>query len=663
MSVSSATRPVGVPAAGPPSRRRGWRRPEYAVAAVVFGLAVVLALLIHAHHLQGVPGVLRGSAPGLVLFVVCGDALAQALVPAEWWPLRGVFALALGAAASGMVLMAFGVAHVPLSVSLWLTLALGLAAAVWVRRRGLGERGRVAPASGEMRWRVLAPWLAVLVTVWLVALIPAARTGADTIYGENPDASQVAGIAVLFQHVPPTATDAALPLDTVPQEWRFRYPIFYPLAAASNLSHFDPIRVFPAIVALLAVMCAFGFGMLAVQFLGAPPASGPAVAGVIGLSWILQHLAWHPYWNQLWGLALFPYAVLFGWRFVRDGGARTGVLFGLTVLMLWLAYPLALPYPLVIVGALWIAYWRRPRWPTMAGARAWIGAAVVLLLLAPAVVGAVLKLEEAIKQLVTPGSALWGGDIHRFTPFGMFAGTGGGILPALAVLALAGYGLLALPTRPRIALGAVLAALCLLDLRFRLTSSGAYMDFKHLSFVGPVVLTLAAAAVMRLIWSRRRGAVAIGALVAVAWTVAALAQDRAEGFLLPQQVTPQMFQIRQWAARLPRGASVRVDIPARGLGGYQLWAVYMLGDHPVDSPTPVLDTTYAHAAGGVRADYSLSLRYVPNANPRVKIPFPPRLFAVDPPLFENSQFVLRRIVWPKRYDNVPDTSSTRQIGS
>ena len=73
-----------------------------------------------------------------------------------------------------------------------------------------------------------------------------------TIYGQNPDAHQVAGIAVLFQHVPPTGTDVALPIDTVPSPWRFRYPIFYPLAAAAQLGHLDPITAFPAIAGAAA---------------------------------------------------------------------------------------------------------------------------------------------------------------------------------------------------------------------------------------------------------------------------------------------------------------------------------------------------------------------------------------------------------------------------
>ena len=117
-----------------------------------------------------------------------------------------------------------------------------------------------------------------------------------------------------------------------------------------------------------------------------------------------------------------------------------------------------------------------------------------------------------------------------------------------------------------------------------------------------------------------------------------------------------MFQIRQWSARLPPGATVRVDIP---VSGTQLWAVYMLGDRPVDTPTPVVHTTYAHANLGFRADYSLSVRSL--LIDHRYVPVPARLYAVDPPVFENSMFVLRRIVWPKRYKNIPDTASVRLV--
>ncbi len=658
MSATSIEPAAGTP---PEPRRPLLRRPtsETLTFLAVALAAALLALLIHAHHLQGVPGILRGTAASLVLFLAAGDALACLLIPASWRAVRPVFALAFGAAAGSLVLTAFGVLHVPLHVSLWGTLALGIAASVLVRRRGIAVgAARGAPPAGWRAQRRL--WIAVLVVVWLVALIPAARTGADTVYGQNPDASQVVGIAVLFQHVPPTATDVALPLDTVPQEWRFRYPIFYPLAAASNLVHDDPVRVFPAIVALLMVIAVFGFGWLAVECLGARRWAGPAVAAVIGFSWVVEHLAWHPYWNQLWGLAMFPYAVLFGWRALRDGERVSAWLCLFTLVMLWLAYPLALPYPLVILLGLLIAYWRRPRLPSLRGARAWLLVLLALALLLPAVVGAVIKLKQALTQLLSSSSTLWGGDIKHFLPIGLFTGTGGGIVPALVVLAVALLGLRALPRRPAMAIGIVLAALCLLDLRFRLVASGPYMDFKHLSFVGTLVLTLAAAAVMRMIGAADRRVVAVGAVALVAWGAAAFVQDRSDGFLLPQQASAQTFQIRQWMARLPRGASIRVDIPP---SGQQLWAVYMLGSHPACSLEPIVGTTYAHVAFGGRAQYALALRYDPAYGPESRVPEPPRWWAIGPPVFENSTYVIRRIRLPARFDAAPYTCSQRLVGS
>ncbi len=653
-----------------PSRRalRGpaWiREPALVVPALVAVIAAGLAGISHSHHLGGLPGLIRGSAASLILFLVCGEALGRWLTPAPWRRLCWFFALPLGAVASGLVLMAFGVAHVPLRVSLWVTLALGLAASWWVRRHPQAHDSAPAQpaASGSAPGalltdrRSLLAWAVVLAIVFCVALIPAGRTNGDTIYGQNPDASQVVGIAVLFQHVPPTATDDALPLDVVPQEWRFRYPIFYPLAAASSLSHFDPIRVFPAMVALLAVIAVLGFALLAVAFLGAPKAAGPAVAAVLGFSWVVQYLAWHPYWNQMWGLALMPYTLLFGWKAARDWDGRSVLLCVLFLLALWFAYPLALPYPVVILVALVIAYWRKPTMPRVAGPRAWLAVVVGLCLLLPAVVGSILKLKEAISQLLTPGSDLWGGDITHFISFGHFVGTGGDIVAALAVAAVAAFGLPGLERRAALALGLVLSALCLLDLRFRLVSSGPYMDFKHLSFVGTLVLTLAASAVLRLIWSRSRLTL-LGAALAIAWTVPALRLDRANAIAQQQQVTAAMFQIRDWAAKLPAGASVSVDVPASD-GGAQLWAVYMLGDHPVNSPTPVIGTTYAYAPKGGRADYSLDLRYYPNVDPAVKRPFPPGFATVEPPVFVNGQFVLRRILWPKQLDWYPQTASTK----
>ena len=288
----------------------------------------------------------------------------------------------------------------------------------------------------------------------------------------------------------------------------------------------------------------------------------------------------------------------------------------------------------------------------------------LLALLTPAVIGSVLKLEEGVSQLLTPSSDLWGGDVKRFISVGHFTGTGGpnpvGLVVAAALIALAVAALWRLPRRLALCLGTVLAALLLLDLRFRLTASGTYMDFKHLSFVGLLVLTLAFSALCAAA-SRRGHALRWVAVIALlAWTGTALALDHRDARAQDEQVTPELLQIRQWAAALPPGASVRVDIPPT-VGGLQLWAVYMLGSHPVDSYEPLKRTTYAYATPGFRADYSLSLSRYPSVTPGAGRPFPQPKYTLDPPVFENDAFVLRRISWPRRFDGVAQTASQRLV--
>ncbi len=642
-------------ARGPRNRLAG--RAELWALALPAAAALVLAGTVGARHAGAAGDLLRGGGVSLVLFAATGDALAVVLVPARWRGLAPLFALPFGAAASGLILTVLGFAHVPLSVSVWVTLAGGGLAAWRVRRRS-APRADSAAAG----WR-LVPWLAAALVAVCLALIPAFRTGTATVPGENPDAHQVVGIAVLFQHVVPQGVDDALPIDTVPPSWRFRYSIFYPLAAASDLAHLDPIRVFPAMAALLVALAVLGFAVLAVKGLRAPPAAGPAITAALALAWVPLHLAWHPYWNQLWGLALMPWTVLFGGRWAIAGDWRAAAAFGLLAVALALAYPLALPYPLVLVGVVALEAGRRPRLPRRPRARrrAWATGVLVWLVLAPALAGAGVKLAQGLSQLLSAHSALWSGDISRPLPVGDFAGTGGGLVPAVLVLLLAAWGLRALPRRMGVALGLTGIVLLALDLRFRLAPAGGYMDFKHLSYVGMLSLTAALAAVARAIASGRRPLVAGGVVLALAFAAAVIVHDHGEAGITGQQVTPELLAIRGWAARLPRGASVRIDIPA---SGEQLWAVYMLGDHPVDAVDPVLDSTYAHAPGGLRADYSLAWRYVPNPDPRVRRPLAATGFAIDPPVAENDRYVLRRIVWPvppSRYAAIPDTSSTQLV--
>ncbi len=56
---------------------------------------------------------------------------------------------------------------------------------------------------------------------------------------------------------------------------------------------------------------------------------------------------------------------------------------------------------------------------------------------------------------------------------------------------------------------------------------------------------------------------------------------------------------------------------------------------------------------GFRADYALSL----SVNPATLKPYPAAGYTARRPVFVNSAYVLRRVVWPRRLDHVPQTAS------
>jgi len=630
-------------------RPRTWGAEDRRAAGVVGVVAVfalVLAAAVGARRLWALPDLLRGGVAALLLFGVSGDALAVRLCPPALRPVRPVLALVLGFAAGPIALTVLGILHIPLVVTLPLVLAAGLAASWWVRRAG----GRETAAPLDVR--VLLASAAVAVLVACVVLIPMWGSGIASVPGVNPDAHQVVGSAALLQQAPPDATRVDLGLDHIPYVWGSKLPILYALAAASNLSGLDPTAAFPTMAALLAALAALGFGALASEAFGLRRLGGLVVAAISGLTWVTIHLAVHPYWNQLWGYAALPWALLLGWLALSGtGGSRAAKGCALLLLLIVLAYPLLFPYPLVILGLLAVALRRRPRVPGWARRAGPIGVVLLGLVLLVPLFAAGQKLAQAGSQLVHPRGPLWGGDVTSFMPFGDFVGTGGDILAALAVLALAVWALVRVVPRPlALALGGALALFALLDVRLRLAPTGTYMDFKHLAFTGSLVVALAATGAVALLRDRRREVAAAGAVLLAAWGVAALVRDRREFKEVGVQVPPELSEISDWSRGLPRGTSVRIDIPQSGV---QLWAAYFLAEHPVDSIDPVLFTTYAHPPWGAIADYSLALRVIPLRALR-------RLGVTGPPIRENRQFVLRRIVVPPG-NTLPPTASLRQV--
>src|SRR5437763_9537710 len=166
----------------PASPARRWLPPlDVVTVGALAAVAVLLAALTKSHQFGPAPTIALGALSGLVLFSVCGAALAFALVPASWGPLAGLFSLPLGAAASGLALSALGFARVPLDVSLWVVLTAGLLVALPVLR----SRSRARPRQAKGSRGLLASWIAVLFVVFFVALIPAWHTGQATVYGEN----------------------------------------------------------------------------------------------------------------------------------------------------------------------------------------------------------------------------------------------------------------------------------------------------------------------------------------------------------------------------------------------------------------------------------------------------------------------------------------------
>jgi hypothetical protein len=95
------------------------------------------------------------------------------------------------------------------------------------------------------------------------------------------------------------------------------------------------------------------------------------------------------------------------------------------------------------------------------------------------------------------------------------------------------------------------------------------------------------------------------------------------------QLPKSMLELKQVDARLPPGASVRLDMAP---DGRQLWAGYMLSGQPLCSQRPVLETSYPHVPVSREADYVL-------VDSELQKPFD----AIGPPLMTLERYVLFRL--------------------
>src|SRR5213593_4636011 len=132
-----AGRRPGAPAAGDRELAR------FAAAWTVVAALIALGLARDAGVAGpgAIPAIARTGAVTVALFAACGYGPARLLLPAE---LRlGLYVLPIGAACSTLALTVLGLFHVPLKVSLAITLVAAAGVAATALRRGRAE----APAQ------------------------------------------------------------------------------------------------------------------------------------------------------------------------------------------------------------------------------------------------------------------------------------------------------------------------------------------------------------------------------------------------------------------------------------------------------------------------------------------------------------------------------------
>ena len=651
------------PARRVPSSLARWRVPLAALGVLL--LAVVLIGVDRAGgrgggpNLSAIPDVVRAGAATLLLFGACGYAPARLLLPEGMRGHLPLLVLPVGAAASGLALTPLGFFGVPLPVSLAVVLLLGIGGAVVVTRRRPRESSKAARAGG-LGLRILWP-AAIALTVAALLVSPLFRPDSfATVLGQNGDAHLAAGTAKFLEHDRPGAEDTALPIDHVPFPWRSKIPIYYCLAAASALSGLDPVQTFATVSAVVAALVPLGFFLVALYVLGAGPAAALAGMALVGVDRILFRLAIDPFYNQLWGLAALPFLLLFGWRYLHEPSRRSLVLFGLFGAIEAFAYPLLVPFPALFLGVSARRVWRRarergetPGWLSAIrlprGRRSlllYVPAGILLGPVALVLIAAVLQKAGAAFIAALPGGDLspWSGKDLGYYAVYHFVGLPDAARALLLVtVAFAIVGLRRVDREAALGLGAMLGALLLAAAWFRLRGHGELFHFRALGFFGPTLVMLTGVGLWYAVQAARPltryAAAAGGAALALAMLVN-VRDALAHAF---PHVTPRVWQLRTWNDRLPRNASIRVDVTPIGV---QQWAYYMLSKHPLTASHP-LRAFFPYPPVGRKADYLLV-----NRRPR-----PPR-DAAGAPVLENRDFALYRM---RAGVPGPDRSSRRMV--
>lgn len=541
--------------------------------------------------IAAVDEVLLASAVTLGLFAVCGLAPVRVLLPASLREREVLWILPVGACAAALELALFGYARVPLPAGLAVVLAANVVAAVVAIRR-LGPPALPARAR-EIGWPL---WMAALVAC--VALIPVFRAGFATVAGYGSDAHMAAGTAHLLRDHPPTAVAVEEPVDRLWTVWRSKPPIYYPVAAVSELSGMETWEVLSTFAAILLALTTLGFFLLARDALAAGLAGATAVVWMVGLNRMALFTTMHPYFNQTWGFLTLPFALALAYRLTRDRTVGAAVLLALFLAVGAFAYPLAVPIPLIALAVLlWPERGRLRRlWPRRR--RTWLVVVPLLLLFSLPLAGVLEKMVSAVGIVVDPTRSLeaWGGDLGHFIPeYQFLTTTSWSALAVLGPLMLA-FVVLELRRRPRelaIGLAAVLAFGLVAALWFRPRDHGWYFHFKALAFIGPLAVAIATVGVSR------AGRLAPWGLALLLLVAVQGARD--ETAATPDQTPRPIVALREVDALLPAGASVRLDLDPNE----QIWAAYFLSGQRLCSRLPLLGTAYPHVPVSAKADYAL----------------------------------------------------------
>ena len=322
---------------------------------------------------------------------------------------------------------------------------------------------------------------------------------------------------------------------------------------------------------------------MARELLGAGTLAAAAAMAVAGLDRMVLHTGMHPYFNQTWGYVVLPFALVLAWWTVRERSRGAGVLLLLALAVEGFAYPLALPIPLLALAGFAVGA------PRAGGARAAApardrralacGCPRAVLLGVP-LAGVLVKMGSAFRVVADPSRSLHslGRGPLRLRPHGpvLRAARRVGDVPLAAVIVL--------PRRWWRCAGA--------SGRSRRAGRGVRLRPAGGPVVPParlrLVLRVQGAGVHRAVGAGGGGggrgppAAACAAPIAllVLWPRPAPATSCGSPGPSP---TGTALELRDWAAALPAGASVRLDVPP---GGDQLWAGYFLSRQPLCSLGP-----------------------------------------------------------------------------